>query len=199
MMTCERPSRRSVPQDRKGVPPRCPTPKQVFDAYAGRVYNLARRMLAQDADAEDVTQEVLLQVVRKLHTFRGDAELTTWLHRVTVNAVLVHRRKKAHRAEFQCAAPLEAFAASEKAASRLPDPHQEVEGREEQALIERAIASLPPLYRDVFVLSDVEQLTNPEIATLLGLSLAAVKSRLHRARLVLRDALAPYFSKEGTA
>jgi RNA polymerase sigma-70 factor (ECF subfamily) len=172
----------------------------VFHAYAGRVYNLARRMLAQDADAEDVTQEVLLQVVRKLHTFRGDAELTTWLHRVTVNAVLVHRRKRAYRPEFQSSAPLEGFVTNGKAGtSRQPDPHREMEGREEQALIEQAIAALPPLYRDVFVLSDVEQLTNPEIAALLGLSLAAVKSRLHRARLILRDALAPYFSRETTA
>src|SRR5437762_8476928 len=83
------------------------TPEEVFHAYAGRVYNLARRMLGHDADAEDVTQDVLLQVVRKLHTFRGDAEVATWLHRVTVNAVLVHRRKKAYRPELQTAAPLD--------------------------------------------------------------------------------------------
>src|SRR5437773_2886646 len=73
------------------------TPDQVFRDYAPRVYNLARRMLGNDADAEDVTQDVLLQVVRKLDTFRGESAFPTWLHRVTVNAALAHRRKRANR------------------------------------------------------------------------------------------------------
>src|SRR5437870_13611592 len=73
------------------------TPEQVFRDYAPRVYNLARRMLGNDADAEDVTQDVLLQVVRKLDTFRGESQLSTWLHRVTVNAALAHRQKRATR------------------------------------------------------------------------------------------------------
>src|SRR5438132_13350215 len=71
------------------------TPERVFRDYAPRVYNLARRMLSNDADVEDVTQDVLLQVVRKLDTFRGESDFATWLHRVTVNAALVHRRKHA--------------------------------------------------------------------------------------------------------
>src|SRR5579872_6438927 len=69
--------------------------EEVFHEYAPRVYNLARRMLSSDADAEDVTQDVLLQVVRKLPTFRGESAFPTWLHRVTVNAALAHRRKRA--------------------------------------------------------------------------------------------------------
>src|SRR5947209_7848277 len=77
------------------------TAEQVFTKYAPRVYNLARRMLGNDADAEDVTQDVLLQVVRKLNTFRGEANLSTWLHRVTVNAALTHRRKQARRKEHE--------------------------------------------------------------------------------------------------
>ena len=78
-----------VPRDdppADGPPP--PTPETVFREYAPRIYAIARRLLNNDADAEDVTQDVLLQVVRKLHTFRGDAQLPTWLHRVTVNAAL---------------------------------------------------------------------------------------------------------------
>src|SRR5256886_11712065 len=71
------------------------TPEQVFHDYAPRVYSLARRMLGSDLDAEDVTQDVLLQVVRKLPSFRGESAFPTWLHRVTVNAALGHRRKKA--------------------------------------------------------------------------------------------------------
>src|ERR1700758_2127888 len=85
------------------------TPDLVFRDYAPRVYNLARRMLGNDADAEDVTQDVLLQVVRKLDTFRGDAAFTTWLHRVTVNASLAARRKRARRDEGRVNDPLEAF------------------------------------------------------------------------------------------
>src|SRR3954464_3296921 len=84
------------------------TAERVFVEYGPRVYNLARRILANDADAEDVTQDVLLQVVRKLDTFRGDAAFTTWLHRVTVNAALAHRRKASNRQEKTVADPLDA-------------------------------------------------------------------------------------------
>src|SRR5438093_6475777 len=83
------------------------TPDRVFTDYAPRVYNLARRMLGNDADAEDVTQDVLLQVVRKLNTFRGESAFPTWLHRVTVNAALAHRRKRATRQQRQTHDPLD--------------------------------------------------------------------------------------------
>jgi RNA polymerase sigma-70 factor (ECF subfamily) len=175
------------------------TPEKVFRDYAPRIYHLARRMLNNDADAEDVTQDVLLQVVRKLDTFRGDAAFATWLHRVTVNAALAHRRKRAQREDREVPDPLNQF----------PDdgfhhgsvgrwsvgPEQDVLDRETHALIESAIGKLPPLYRDVYVLSDVEGLPNAEIGDLLGLNLPAVKSRLHRARLLMRDALAPHFEE----
>src|SRR6476646_6185079 len=86
------------------------TPERVFRDYAPRVYNLARRMLGNDADAdaEDVTQDVLLQVVRKLDTFRGESAFPTWLHRVTVNAALAHRRKRAVRQGRQSGESLDA-------------------------------------------------------------------------------------------
>src|SRR5262252_9082589 len=77
------------------------TAERVFHEYAPRVYNIARRMLGNDADAEDVTQDVLLQVVRKLDTFRGDSQISTWLHRVTVNAALAHRQKRANRQKHE--------------------------------------------------------------------------------------------------
>src|SRR5437868_7433362 len=85
------------------------TPDQVFKDYAPRVYNLARRMLGNDADAEDVTQDVLLQVVRKLDTFRGESDPFTWLHRLTVNAALAHRAKRARRQEHETRDPLDHF------------------------------------------------------------------------------------------
>src|SRR5436305_5137392 len=86
-----------------------PTPERVFREYGPRVYHLARRMLGNDADAEDVAQDVLLQVVRKLGTFRGESNLATWLHRVTVNAALALRRKRARREEHESHDPLNRF------------------------------------------------------------------------------------------
>src|SRR5947207_5197224 len=77
------------------------TAERIFLEYAPRVYAVARRMLNNDADAEDVTQDVLLQVVRKLDTFRGEADIGTWLHRVTVNAALAHRARRARRQEHE--------------------------------------------------------------------------------------------------
>src|SRR5438067_6119913 len=93
------------PTDRNG---HTLTAERVFRDYAPRVYNLARRMLNNDADAEDVTQDVLLQVVRKLDTFRGESAFPIWLHRVTVNAALAHRRKRASRQAHQTGEPLDA-------------------------------------------------------------------------------------------
>src|SRR5262249_18563495 len=175
------------------------TPERVFLDYAPRVYNLARRMLGSDADAEDVTQDVLLQVVRKLNTFRGESAFPTWLHRVTVNAALSHRQKRAAREEHRVHDPLDSY--FEDGRHHAPvrrwttQPEDQVLGRETHELIERAIAGLPEHYRDVFVLADVEGLPNAEIAAMLGLSVAAVKSRLHRARMLMRHSLAPHFEE----
>lgn len=174
------------------------TPEQVFRDYAPRIFSLARRMLGSDADAEDVTQDVLLQVVRKLDTFRGESAFPTWLHRVTVNAALAHRRKRASRQKHQVSDPLEQYLENGHPGPVRPwsvEPSELAENRETQELIERAIAELPEIYRDVYVLADVEGLPNGEIAELLGLSLPAVKSRLHRGRLLMRDALAPHFEE----
>ena len=175
------------------------TVEEVFRAYAPRIYALARRMLGNDADAEDVTQDVLVQVVRKLHTFRGESAFPTWLHRVTVNAALAHRRKRATSEDRRVYDPLENFLSDGKHAAPIREwsipPDQEVLDQENHELIEKAIQELPETYRDVYVLADVEGLPNAEIAGMLGLSVAAVKSRLHRARLVMRNLLAHHFEE----
>jgi RNA polymerase sigma-70 factor (ECF subfamily) len=175
------------------------TPEEVLREHAPRIYSLALRLLNNEADAEDVTQDVLLQVFRKLDTFRGDAALSTWLYRVTVNAALSYRRKRAAREEHRVTEELDEVPqeAQEPRHGRrwsVP-PEQEVLDQETQQLIERAIGRLPANYRDVYVLADVEGLPNAEIADLLGLGVPAVKSRLHRARLMMRDALAPHFEE----
>jgi RNA polymerase sigma-70 factor (ECF subfamily) len=180
-----------------------PNPEDLFQDYAPRVYNLARRMLGNDADAEDVTQDVLLQVLRKLDTFRGQSAFPTWLHRVTVNAALAHRRKRAIREEGRLHDPLDNFPSNGYHAAPVRrwsvPPDQEALDHETHQLIERAIAQLPEVYRDVYVLADVEGLSNAEIGEMLGLSVPAVKSRLHRARLIMRTALAPHFEEEEAA
>jgi RNA polymerase sigma-70 factor, ECF subfamily len=175
------------------------TAERVFREFAPRVYHLARRMLGNEADAQDVTQEVFLQVVRKLDTFRGESAFPTWLHRVTVNAALAFRRKRAQQKDKRVPDPLEHFdpqglhGAPVKRWSIRPD--QPVLEKEQHRVIEESIARLPEAYRDIYVLADVEQLSNAEIADILGLSVSAVKSRLHRARLMMRDLLAPHFEE----
>jgi RNA polymerase sigma-70 factor (ECF subfamily) len=177
-----------------------PTPEQIFEEYAPRVYHLARRLLGNAADAEDVTQDVFLQLVRKLPTYRGAAAFSTWLYRVTVNAALAFRRKRALREGVPLPEPPEDF--YEDGSHRAPvrpwmvRPNHQALDREAHQLIEEAIAGLPEGYRDVLVLADVEGLPNPEVAELLGLSVAAVKGRLHRARLLMRKVLAPYFEEQ---
>jgi RNA polymerase sigma-70 factor (ECF subfamily) len=177
-----------------------PTPDELFRDYAPRIYHLARRMLANEADAEDVTQEVLLQVLRKLHTFRGESAFPTWLHRVTVNAALAHRRRQAVRDEHQLPDMIEeVFAGNGHHDSPVRrwsvPPDQQALDHETHEKIEQAIGQLPENYRDVYVLADVEGLPNAEIADMLGLQVPGVKSRLHRARLMMRNTLAPYFEE----
>ena len=171
------------------------TPEQVFREHAPRIFHLAKRMLGNDADAEDVTQDVLVQVIRKLDTFRGDAQLGTWLHRVTVNAALAFRQKRATRQKHETHdADTDMLEAPDGPVNRWNvGPDEPVLAAEQAAMIEGAIGNLPGPFREVYVLADVEGLPNQEIAELLGLSIPAVKSRLHRARLRMRDALAPHF------
>jgi RNA polymerase sigma-70 factor, ECF subfamily len=176
-----------------------PDPEQVFREHGPRVYSLARRMLGNDADAEDVTQDVLLQVLRKGSSFRGESSFPTWLHRVTVNAALVHRRRRAHRQEHERPDVNHLFEDGGGHAHPVRPwsiaPEVVLQDRETTQLIEDAVARLPEAYRDVYVLADVEGLSNADIADMLGLSLPAVKSRLHRARVLLRHALAHHFEE----
>jgi RNA polymerase sigma-70 factor (ECF subfamily) len=171
-----------------------PDPEHVFRDYGPRVYNLARRMLGNDADAEDVTQDVLVQVLRKGNSFRGEASFPTWLHRVTVNAALAHRRRRGRWQEHESHDLWKVFDTDGEHAQPIRPwsiaPEVVLENRETAQLIDEAIARLPEVYRDVYVLADVEALSNAEIADMLGLSVPAVKSRLHRARLLMRHALA---------
>ncbi len=185
-----------------GTSPPVPTPEEIVRVYGPKVYNLARRILGSETDAEDVTQDVLLKVIESLHQFRGEAALGTWLHRITVNAALAYRKKRARQEETESTAhkePLEEFP-EQSGHGKRPSlgagrPEGDVLSHEAQQLIEKAIAELPENYRVVYVLADVEGLSNAEIADILELNIPAVKSRLHRARLMMRQKLQPYFEE----
>ncbi len=178
--------------------PRNRPSEESVSAFMPKVYRLAKRMLGSDADAEDVTQEVLLAALRKLPTFRGESSLGTWIYRITINAVLGFRRRQANRPDHTSVSEWEtervqSLPRSHSLTLSRRTPAAVLEERETKQLIDRAIATLPEKYRRVYLLADVENLANAEIAKRLGLSVPAVKSQLHRARAMMRTALASHF------
>jgi RNA polymerase sigma-70 factor (ECF subfamily) len=160
-----------------------PAFEELYARHQRRVYSLCLRMTGNVAEAEDLAQEAFIQLYRKIGSFRGESAFTTWLHRLTVNQVLMHFRKKGVRLE--------------QTTEDGDVPVQIVKGTEnpnhmpvvDRIALERAIAKLPPGYRAVFVLHDVEGHEHEEIARLLGCSVGTSKSQLHKARMKLRGLL----------
>jgi RNA polymerase sigma-70 factor (ECF subfamily) len=167
--------------------------EQLYHQYHRRVYSLCLRILGNPADAEDVTQDVFLQLFRKLGTFRGDSAFTTWLHRMTVNAALMYLRKSVVRHE-----QAEADEQIRGLTDRRAHEHSAIPLIDRLAL-ERAIQQLPPGYRTVFVLHDVEGYEHDEIARMLGISVGTTKSQLHKARLKLRQMLSATVPQEASS
>jgi RNA polymerase sigma-70 factor (ECF subfamily) len=167
----------------------------LVERHQARVYRLACRLTGSDADARDVLQDAFLAAYRGLASFRGAARFSTWLYRITTNAALMHRRARRRRPTESLEAYLPRFdengrhapeAAELRAASRADDL------LDEKLLAERARAALerlPDLYREAFVLRDLEELDTSEVAGLLGVDPATVRQRVHRARLMLRGYL----------
>lgn len=156
---------------------------ELFERHNRRVYSLCLRMTQNQSEAEDLAQEVFIQLFRKIGSFRGESAFTTWLHRLTVNQVLMHFRKLKVR--------------DEKTTADGETPDQTVLGTEnpdrmpvvDRIALDNAIAQLPPGYRTVFVLHDVEGYEHEEIARMLNRSVGTSKSQLHKARLKLRRLL----------
>jgi RNA polymerase sigma-70 factor (ECF subfamily) len=159
----------------------------LYGMHKRRVYSLCLRMLGNVAEAEDLTQEVFLQLYRKIGTFRGDSAFSTWLHRLAVNVVLMHLRRKG----------LPQVSLEETLEPVQDDgPRKDIGARDltlsgsiDRVTLERAIENLPPGYRLVFVLHDVEGYEHNEIAGMLDCSIGNSKSQLHKARMKLRDLL----------
>jgi RNA polymerase sigma-70 factor, ECF subfamily len=160
----------------------------LYRLHSRRVYALCLRLVKDPSEAEDLAQEAFLLLVRKISTFRGESAFSTWLHRLTINRVLMQLRKKSLQV-----VSIEA----------VPDPHDEtgsrgtdigmpdlmIEGTLDRINLERCIAQLPVGYRTIFVLHDVQGHEHREIATILGRSIGASKSQLHKARRRLRELL----------
>lgn len=168
---------------------------QLYAQHKRRIYSLCLRMVNNVAEAEDLTQEAFLQLHRKIATFRGDSAFSTWLHRLAINVVLMHLRKKGLQLTSldeameptQADGPGRSFGAPDLALS----------GSIDRLALERAVADLPAGYRLIFVLHDIEGYEHNEIATMLECSIGNSKSQLHKARLKLRDALRSSSRKDG--
>jgi RNA polymerase sigma-70 factor (ECF subfamily) len=167
----------------------------IVGRYQGRVFRLACR-LTSDTDAPDVLQETFLQVYRHLSSFRGESQFGTWLYRIATNAALMHRRARTRRPTESLDVFLPRFDA-QGMHTATPAELQVVSRAEElldrQFLAEKArdvIARLPDLYRDAFVLRDLEEMSTADVARALGIEPAAVRQRVHRARLMVRGYLA---------
>lgn len=168
---------------------------QLYALHKRRVYSLCLRMVNNVAEAEDLTQEAFLQLHRKIATFRGDSAFSTWLHRLAVNVVLMHLRKKG----LQLTSLDEAMEPThdEGPGRSFGAPDLSLAGSIDRLALERAVADLPAGYRLIFVLHDIEGYEHNEIATMLDCSIGNSKSQLHKARLKLRDALRTASRKEG--
>ncbi len=155
----------------------------IYQRYHRRTYSLTMRMTNNASEAEDLTQEVFIQLFRKAGSFRGDSAFSTWLHRLTVNQVLMHFRRRSVK--------------NEKVSDSGEMPEQTVHGTAnpnkmpvvDRIALKNAIAELPNGYRNVFVLHDVQGYEHEEVARMMGISVGTSKSQLHKARLKLRGLL----------
>jgi RNA polymerase sigma-70 factor (ECF subfamily) len=181
--------------------------ERLMDRYAARVYRVARGITRSDEDAEEVVQDVFLNVFRKIDSFEERSALGTWIYRIAANAALIKRRGRRFERECSLEDVLPAFREDghrdgERSFlladwSRTPD--EELLSRETRAVLDRALGGLPDAYRAVLVLRDVEGLSTEETAGALGESIGSVKSRLHRARMALREQLTRHLAAAGRA
>ena len=160
----------------------------LYRAHSRRVYALCLRMVGDPTEAEDLTQEVFLLLFRKVHTFRGDSAFSTWLHRLTVNLVLMNLRKKpAPVVSIEATPDSDDETASQGIDIGVAD--LSLEGSIDRINLARCIAQLPVGYRTMFVLHDVQGYDHHEIAKIQGRSVGDSKSQLHKARKRLRELL----------
>ncbi len=166
--------------------------------YEQKIYNVAYRLSGNRADAEDILQETFLKAFENLQRFREESSFYTWVMRIAVNAALIRFRKSPH----SNAVSLDALEENHQdfhprvVVNWDDNPERKYSQREKERILRRVIRQLPPIYRTVFWLRDVEEFSNAEVARMLNLSVFAVKSRLMRARLELREKLNTFYGKK---
>lgn len=169
--------------------------EEIISRYESKVMNLALRFTRNQEDAEEVLQDVFTTVYRKIDGFRGQSAFSSWLYRIVVNAAFMklRKRKQTQTVSIDDLAPAVKQYCMERDAVTNQHLHNVAISRELQEVLQRAIDRLPDQYRAVFVLRDVDGLSNQETGEILNLSIPAVKSRLHRSRIMLRKKLQRYY------
>jgi len=175
--------------------------QELVKRHEKKIYNLAYKIMGNKEDASDVLQETFLQAFKKLPGFKSKAKFSTWLYRIAVNICLMRKRRQKKIKTVSLDVPILTKQEDEIRRELRDDwsksPLASLESEEVKRALSNAIDSLPEEYRTVFILRGVNGFSNEEVANALKISLPAVKSRLHRARLFLRDKLSEYFKEYG--
>jgi len=172
--------------------------EHLMKTTSGRIYNLGYRLLRNKEDAADVMQETYMSAYENLPKFRGNSSFSTWLYRIATNFALMKMRKeKGKRVPVAQLKETEDLVREMEVPDWSDTPVDHLKNQELKAILDKEINALPPRYRSVFVLHDIEGLSIAEVADILSLSEAAVKTRSHRSRVYLRDKLSEYFSGSG--
>jgi RNA polymerase sigma-70 factor (ECF subfamily) len=172
--------------------------KQIVESSRGLVYNTALGIVQNPEDAEDVSQEVFVQLYESIHTFKGESKLSTWLYRITISKAMDHLRKKKRKKRFAFVQSI--FGANDELVHDPPDfvhPGVSLDNKEKAAELFKAIAQLPEKQKIAFTLNRLEGLSYQEISEIMKLTVASVESLLHRARKNLRKLLEAYYLENG--
>lgn len=177
-----------------------PALEALLSRHQRRVYRFGLKMCRDPEDAKDVLQETLLAVARTVKDFRGASSVSTWLYTIARSFCIKKRRRSKFAPEQEeSLESREPGLEARQVADTARGPEDDLAGRQIESALEQAIGGLDPMYREVLVLRDVEGLTAPEVAEVMGLTVEAVKSRLHRARVAVREAVAPLLGVPGPA
>lgn len=165
----------------------------LLERHQAQVYRFGMKMCRDPEDAKDVLQDTLLSVARGVRDFRGASSISTWLYTIARSFCIKKRRRSKFAPNDERSLDTEMVAEGGQLTDPAPSPDEALAGKQVEHALEQAIHNLEPMYREVLLLRDVEGLTAPEVAEVLGVSVQAVKSRLHRARLSVRAQVAPLF------
>ncbi len=165
---------------------------EIVGRYTQKVHNLAFRISRNEEDTEEIVQDVFITVYNKIDKFEGKAAFSSWLYRITANTAFMKLRKRKHHLSVSFEEAVESC--GETSIVEVSEPPFPGTRRELRDVLEHALNLLPAEYRAIFVLRDVDGLSNQDVSGILGITVPAVKSRLHRSRLMLRRRLQRFFS-----